>query len=134
MVVPTQLREEEALDHNHNDRDTTTNQLRLRRNPTEKMPRNHQGGIYDRLENGGAGGLSIRLGEILGGRGERRNNGQEYNGYGGGPGGERIRFTWKKLFIGAVVFVGLVWVVGPRMRRGWGANEHKDKRNGHDTF
>ncbi|KAM6489986.1 GDA1/CD39 (nucleoside phosphatase) family domain containing protein [Amanita muscaria] len=98
------------------------------------MPRNHQGGIYDRLENGGAGGLSIRLGEILGGRGERRSNGQEYNGYGGGPGGERIRFTWKKLFVGAVVFVGLVWVVGPRMRRGWGANEHKSGTKGTGTI
>ena len=32
-------------------------------------------------------------------------------------GGGMLRFSWKKFAIGAVLFIGLVWVFGPRERR-----------------
>jgi guanosine-diphosphatase len=73
------------------------------------MPRNRNGGgAYELVEGGyGAphdnGGISKR-------------------------GSLSARFTWKKLAVGAVVFIGLVWVFGPRVkeRYGYGSEEESD--------
>ncbi|KAF8628508.1 hypothetical protein AX15_003854 [Amanita polypyramis BW_CC] len=63
---------------------------------TERMPRNHNGATYDRLEGGftsipleGSGGMMMNK--------------------------SLKRFTWKKAAVGVVAFIGLVWVFGPRM-------------------
>ena len=70
------------------------------------MPRNHRdsNGAYELVE-GGYGGPPDSIG--------KRGSG---------------RFTWKKLAVGAVVFIGLVWIFGPRVkeRYGYGSEEESD--------
>ena len=67
---------------------------------SKKMPRSHRdsngGGPYERLETG-FGGPSDGAGAKRGGR-----------------------FTWKKMAVVAVVFIGLVWVFGPRVKQHYG--------------
>ena len=67
---------------------------------SKKMPRSHRdsngGGPYERLETG-FGGPSDGGGAKRGGR-----------------------FTWKKMAVVAVVFIGLVWVFGPRVKQHYG--------------
>ena len=68
---------------------------------SKKMPRHRDsngGAPYERIE-GGFGGPSD------GGGGGKR---------GGG------RFTWKKMAVVALVFIGLVWVFGPRVKQHYG--------------
>ena len=66
------------------------------------MPRNHRDsngrGVYELVE-GGFGGPPDSIGKR------------------GSPSG---RFTWKRLAVGAVVFIGLVWVFGPRVKERYG--------------
>jgi guanosine-diphosphatase len=68
---------------------------------SKKMPRSHRdsnsGGPYERLETG-FGGPSD----------------------GGGSAKRGGRFTWKKMAVVAVVFIGLVWVFGPRVKQHYG--------------
>ncbi|KAF8342445.1 nucleoside phosphatase family-domain-containing protein [Amanita rubescens] len=79
------------------------------------MPRNRNGGGAYELVEGGYGG-------------------PHDNGI-GKRGSPSTRFTWKRLAVGAVVFIGLVWVFGPRVkeRYGYGSDEESDMSPGTTT-